>query len=612
MKKAEKLSLIRITVSAVLLVILHFIRAEGWIRLSLYLLPYLIVGYDVLLKACRGIARGQVFDESFLMALATVGAFAIGEYPEAVFVMLFFQVGELFEHLAVGKSRRSIAALMDIRPDTANLETENGIEETDPEEVAVGSVIVIRPGERVPIDGEVIEGESSLDTAALTGESLPRGIRPGEAVVSGSVNMTATLRVRTTKEFGDSTVSKILDLVENSASNKAKSESFITRFARWYTPAVVGAALLLALVPPLFDGQWYKWIHQALTFLVISCPCALVLSVPLSFFGGIGGASRQGILVKGSNYLEDLGKTETVLFDKTGTLTKGSFAVTRIASAGADGERLIDRAAHAECDSTHPIAESIRRAFGKAADRSRVENVEEHTGRGVSAVVDGAVIRAGNALMMKEAGIDCGSVKAAGTVVHVSENGDYLGHIVISDEIKPESASVISELKKRSIRTVMLTGDRAEVGESVAGELGLDAVHSELLPADKVKHVEEELKNKSPNGKVVFAGDGINDAPVLARADLGIAMGALGSDAAIEAADIVLMDDDLNKLTKAIDISRRTNRIVRENIIFALAVKAVVLILGLLGRATMWAAVFADVGVLVICVLNAMRTLKTK
>ncbi len=612
MKKVEKLSLIRITVSAVLLVILHFIRAEGWIRLSLYLLPYLIVGYDVLLKACRGIARGQVFDESFLMALATVGAFAIGEYPEAVFVMLFFQVGELFEHLAVGKSRRSIAALMDIRPDTANLETENGIEETDPEEVAVGSVIVIRPGERVPIDGEVIEGESSLDTAALTGESLPRGIRPGEAVVSGSVNMTATLRVRTTKEFGDSTVSKILDLVENSASNKAKSESFITRFARWYTPAVVGAALLLALVPPLFDGQWYKWIHQALTFLVISCPCALVLSVPLSFFGGIGGASRQGILVKGSNYLEDLGKTETVLFDKTGTLTKGSFAVTRIASAGADGERLIDRAAHAECDSTHPIAESIRRAFGKAADRSRVENVEEHTGRGVSAVVDGAVIRAGNALMMKEAGIDCGSVKAAGTVVHVAENGDYLGHIVISDEIKPESASVISELKKRSIRTVMLTGDRAEVGESVAGELGLDAVHSELLPADKVKHVEEELKNKSPNGKVVFAGDGINDAPVLARADLGIAMGALGSDAAIEAADIVLMDDDLNKLTKAIDISRRTNRIVRENIIFALAVKAVVLILGLLGRATMWAAVFADVGVLVICVLNAMRTLKTK
>lgn len=612
MKKAEKLSLIRITVSAVLLVILHFIRAEGWIRLSLYLLPYLIVGYDVLLKACRGIARGQVFDESFLMALATVGAFAIGEYPEAVFVMLFFQVGELFEHLAVGKSRRSIAALMDIRPDTANLETENGIEETDPEEVAVGSVIVIRPGERVPIDGEVIEGESSLDTAALTGESLPRGIRPGEAVVSGSVNMTATLRVRTTKEFGDSTVSKILDLVENSASNKAKSESFITRFARWYTPAVVGAALLLALVPPLFDGQWYKWIHQALTFLVISCPCALVLSVPLSFFGGIGGASRQGILVKGSNYLEDLGKTETVLFDKTGTLTKGSFAVTRIASAGADIERLIDRAAHAECDSTHPIAESIRRAFGKAADRSRVENVEEHTGRGVSAVVDGAVIRAGNALMMKEAGIDCGSVKAAGTVVHVAENGDYLGHIVISDEIKPESASVISELKKRSIRTVMLTGDRAEVGESVAGELGLDAVHSELLPADKVKHVEEELKNKSPNGKVVFAGDGINDAPVLARADLGIAMGALGSDAAIEAADIVLMDDDLNKLTKAIDISRRTNRIVRENIIFALAVKAVVLILGLLGRATMWAAVFADVGVLVICVLNAMRTLKTK
>lgn len=612
MKKAEKLSLIRITVSAVLLVILHFIRAEGWIRLSLYLLPYLTVGYDVLLKACRGIARGQVFDESFLMALATVGAFAIGEYPEAVFVMLFFQVGELFEHLAVGKSRRSIAALMDIRPDTANLETESGIEETDPEEVAVGSVIVIRPGERVPIDGEVIEGESSLDTAALTGESLPRGIRPGEAVVSGSVNMTATLRVRTTKEFGDSTVSKILDLVENSASNKAKSESFITRFARWYTPAVVGAALLLALVPPLFDGQWYKWIHQALTFLVISCPCALVLSVPLSFFGGIGGASRQGILVKGSNYLEDLGKTETVLFDKTGTLTKGSFAVTRIASAGADGERLIDRAAHAECDSTHPIAESIRRAFGKAADRSRVENVEEHTGKGVSAVVDGAVIRAGNALMMKEAGIDCGSVKAAGTVVHVSENGDYLGHIVISDEIKPESASVISELKKRSIRTVMLTGDRAEVGESVAGELGLDAVHSELLPADKVKHVEEELKNKSPNGKVVFAGDGINDAPVLARADLGIAMGALGSDAAIEAADIVLMDDDLNKLTKAIDISRRTNRIVRENIIFALAVKAVVLILGLLGRATMWAAVFADVGVLVICVLNAMRTLKTK
>lgn len=612
MKKSEKKSLIRIIAAAALLIACHFIPLEGIPRLLMYLVPYLIVGYDVILKAVKGILKGQVFDESFLMALATVGAFAIGEYPEAVFVMLFFQVGELFEHLAVGKSRRSIAALMDIRPDTANLETESGIEETDPEEVAVGSVIVIRPGERVPIDGEVIEGESSLDTAALTGESLPRGIRPGEAVVSGSVNMTATLRVRTTKEFGESTVSKILDLVENSASNKAKSESFITRFARWYTPAVVGAALLLALVPPLFDGQWYKWIHQALTFLVISCPCALVLSVPLSFFGGIGGASRQGILVKGSNYLEDLGKTETVLFDKTGTLTKGSFAVTRIASAGADGERLIDRAAHAECDSTHPIAESIRRAFGKAADRSRVENVEEHTGRGVSAVVNGAVIRAGNALMMKEAGIDCGSVKAAGTVVHVSENGDYLGHIVISDEIKPESASVISELKKRSIRTVMLTGDRAEVGESVAGELGLDAVHSELLPADKVKHVEEELKNKSPNGKVVFAGDGINDAPVLARADLGIAMGALGSDAAIEAADIVLMDDDLNKLTKAIDISRRTNRIVRENIIFALAVKAVVLILGLLGRATMWAAVFADVGVLVICVLNAMRTLKTK
>ena len=612
MKKSEKKSLIRIIAAAALLIACHFIPLEGIPRLLMYLVPYLIVGYDVILKAVKGILKGQVFDESFLMALATVGAFVIGEYPEAVFVMLFFQVGELFEHIAVGKSRKSIAALMDIRPDSANLETEDGIVETDPEEVPVGSVIVIKPGERVPIDGEVIEGDSSLDTAALTGESLPRGVHPGEAIISGSVNMTATLRVRTTKEFGESTVSKILDLVENSSANKARSESFITRFARWYTPAVVAGAVLLAVIPPLFDGQWYKWIHQALTFLVISCPCALVLSVPLSFFGGIGGASRQGILIKGSNYLEDLGKTETVVFDKTGTLTKGSFTVTRIAPAAADDGRLIDRAAHAECDSTHPIAESIRKAFGKAPDRARVEKVEEHSGRGVSAVVDGSIVRAGNALMMEEAGIECAKASAAGTVVHVSENGNYLGHIVISDEVKPEAASVVSELRKRSIRTVMLTGDRAEVGESVAAELGLDSVCTELLPADKVKHIEDELRSKSQNGKVAFAGDGINDAPVLARADLGIAMGALGSDAAIEAADVVLMDDDLNKLTKAIDISRRTNRIVRENIIFALAVKAAVLVLGVLGVATMWEAVFADVGVLVLCVLNAMRALKTK
>ncbi|MGX8698851.1 MAG: heavy metal translocating P-type ATPase [bacterium] len=609
--KKEKKELRRILMAAALLVVTLLLPIEGLWRLPIFLVPYLIVGGSVLLRAGKNIRKGQVFDENFLMALATVGAFCIGEYPEAVFVMLFYQVGELFEHIAVGHSRRSIASLMDIRPDTANWERDGAVTEADPEEIPVGSVIVVRPGERVPLDGVVLEGSSSLDTMALTGESLPRDIAPGESIVSGCVNLTGTLRVETTRAYGESTVSKILDLVENSASRKAKSEDFITRFARWYTPAVVIAALLVAIVPPLFDGAWVRWIHQALMFLVISCPCALVLSVPLSYFGGIGGASRCGILVKGSNYLEALASAETFVFDKTGTLTRGAFSVTQIAPSGNTTEAaLLETAALAERDSTHPIALSIRAAWGGEAERSRVSEVREEAGHGVSALVDGRRVLAGNAKLLTAHGIAAPAVESAGTVVHVAADGKYLGYLLVSDTPKPEAKEALAGLRAHGLKTLMLTGDRRAAAEAVAKELGIDEVRAELLPGDKVAAVEEAIRRSSAKGKVVFVGDGVNDAPVLARADLGVAMGVMGSDAAIEAADIVLMDDDLRKLEKAVALSRRTNRIVWENIAFALAVKAAVLILGLLGAAQMSAAIFADVGVLILAVLNAMRTLR--
>ena len=590
-----------------------FLSVSPPVYLVLYLIPYLIIGWDVLWRAVRNIAHGQVFDENFLMALATVGALAIGEYPEAVFVMLFYQVGELFQSYAVDQSRKSITALMDIRPDYANMEGPDGqLEQVDPEDVAVGDTIVIKAGERIPLDGVVLEGSSTVDTAALTGESLPRQVESGDDVISGCVNLSGLLKVRVTKAFEESTVAKILDLVENSASKKAKAENFITKFARYYTPIVVLAAVALALLPPLLTSiQWVDSIQRALNFLVVSCPCALVISVPLSFFGGIGGASKDGILVKGGNYLEVLARTEIVVFDKTGTLTRGVFNVTAIHPDHCDQGQLLELAALAECWSDHPISRSLKEAYGREMDSSRVSNVEEVAGRGVKAVVDGHTICAGNDKLMEDIGVSWHPCHRVGTTVHVASDGVYLGHIVISDEVKPDAKEAVAALKAAGVRkTVMLTGDAQAVGEDVAKQLGLDEVHTQLLPADKVERVEELLKEVSPKGALAFVGDGINDAPVLSRADIGIAMGGLGSDAAIEAADIVLMDDKPSKIAHAIRIARRTLSIVRQNIVFALAVKLLVLVLSAVGLVSMWAAVFADVGVSVIAILNAMRALR--
>ena len=590
-----------------------FLSVSPPVFLILYLIPYLIIGWDVLWRAVRNIAHGQVFDENFLMALATVGALAIGEYPEAVFVMLFYQVGELFQSYAVDQSRKSITALMDIRPDYANMEGPDGqLEQVDPEDVAVGDTIVIKAGERIPLDGVVLEGSSTVDTAALTGESLPRRVESGDDVISGCVNLSGLLKVRVTKAFEESTVAKILDLVENSASKKAKAENFITKFARYYTPIVVLAAVALAFLPPLLTSiQWVDSIQRALNFLVVSCPCALVISVPLSFFGGIGGASKDGILVKGGNYLEVLARTEIVVFDKTGTLTRGVFNVTAIHPDHCDQGQLLELAALAECWSDHPISRSLKEAYGREIDSSRVSSVEEVAGRGVKAVVDGHTICAGNDKLMEDIGVSWHPCHRVGTTVHVASDGVYLGHIVISDEVKPDAKEAVAALKAAGVRkTVMLTGDAQAVGEDVAKQLGLDEVHTQLLPADKVERVEELLKEVSPKGALAFVGDGINDAPVLSRADIGIAMGGLGSDATIEAADIVLMDDKPSKIAHAIRIARRTLSIVRQNIVFALAVKLLVLVLSAVGLVSMWAAVFADVGVSVIAILNAMRALK--
>ena len=613
MRKKQKKTLVRIILSAVLLVAAALIPVGGIVKLVLFLIPYAVIGWDVLWKAIRNIAHGQVFDENFLMAIATVGAFALGEYPEGVAVMLFYQVGELFQSYAVGRSRQSIAALMDIRPDYANIEQDGKLVQVDPEDVAVGDTIVIKAGEKIPLDGVVLEGSSAVDTAALTGESLPRDVDPGDDVVSGCINQSGLLKVRVTKVFGESTVAKILDLVENSSSKKARAENFITRFARYYTPVVVIGAVLLAVLPPLlFGGDWSDWLQRALIFLVISCPCALVISVPLSFFGGIGGASKQGILVKGSNYLEALAKTETVVFDKTGTLTKGTFQVTAVHPDRISEGELLELAALAESYSEHPISRSLREAYQKPVDASRVTDVEEISGHGVRAKVDGHDVYAGNGKWMDRIGASWRNCHRTGTVVHVAVDGEYAGHIVISDAVKPDAAAAIEALKREGVKkTVMLTGDVKAVGEAVAREIGIDEVHAELLPGDKVDQVERLLKNTSGKGKLAFVGDGINDAPVLSRADIGIAMGGLGSDAAIEAADIVLMDDKPSKLAVAVRISRKTLRIVRQNIVFALGIKLLFLSLGAFGMANMWEAVFADVGVSVLAILNASRALRT-
>ena len=613
MSKQQKKMLIRIIVAAVLLVALHFIPLTGLWQLAAYLAPYLVAGWDVLWKAIRNIAHGQVFDENFLMALATVGALILGEYSEAVGVMVFYQVGELFQGYAVGKSRRSIAQLMDIRPDSARVEREGELTVVEPDEVAVGEIIEVRPGEKIPLDGVVLEGSSALDTAALTGESVPRDAKAGDEVLSGCVSLTGVLRLRVTKPFSQSTVAKILDLVENASSKKAKAENFITRFARYYTPAVVIGAVALAIIPSLITGQWSVWVGRALMFLVISCPCALVISVPLSFFGGIGGASAKGVLVKGGNYLELLASTETVVFDKTGTLTRGVFELDRLLPAeGVDKDDLLETAALAESFSNHPIAQSLRRAYGKDIDEDRVTDVQEIAGHGITALVDGIHVAAGNRRLMIREGVDAPEVTDVGTLIYVARDGKYLGCAVIADQIKETAPAAIQDLKRRGIRTVMLTGDAKAVGEAVGAKLGLDQVRAQLLPEDKVTELEKLLDQKSEKGVLAYVGDGVNDAPVLSRADVGIAMGALGSDAAIEAADVVLMDDDPAKLSVAMDIARKCMRIVRENIVFALGVKAAFLILGALGKATMWAAVFADVGVAVIAILNAMRMLRNK
>lgn len=619
MNKKQKKMLIRIIIAAVLIVVFSLLPAEGYLRFVLFMIPYLVIGYDILKKAFKGILNKQVFDENFLMAVATVGAILLGDYSEGVAVMLFYQIGELFQSYAVGKSRRNISELMDIRPDYANIEKDGTLEQVDPDEVEIGTIIVVQPGEKVPIDGVITEGTSTLNTSALTGESLPRDAKAGDEVISGCINMTGLLKIRTTKEFGESTVSKILELVENSSSRKSKSENFISKFAKYYTPAVCYGALALAFIPPIVllimgkPAMWGDWIYRALTFLVISCPCALVISIPLSFFAGIGGASNQGILVKGSNYLETLAQTKYVVFDKTGTMTQGVFEVSGIHHNEMSDEKLLEYAALAECSSSHPISKSLQKAYGKPIDRNRVTDIEEISGNGVIAKVDGISVAAGNTKLMNRLGIAYQDCHHVGTVVHMAIDGKYAGHILISDIIKPHAKEAIAELKKAGIsKTVMLTGDSKRVADQVAEELGIQEVYSELLPADKVSRVEELLNQKSEKAKLAFVGDGINDAPVLSRADIGIAMGALGSDAAIEAADIVLMDDDPLKISKAIKIARKCIRIVYENIYFAIGIKILCLILGALGIANMWVAIFADVGVMILAVLNAIRTLFVK
>ena len=625
MTKKQKKMLIRILITAAMLVALYIIPVTGWLRLALYLTAYLVIGYDILKKAGQGIANGRVFDENFLMAVATVGAFALaiyeksGDYNEAIAVMLFYQIGELFQSYAVGKSRKNISALMDIRPDYANIEQDGQLVQVDPDEVAIGTVIVVQPGEKVPIDGVVTEGSSTLNTSALTGESLPRDAREGDEVISGCINMTGVLKIRTTKAFGESTVSKILELVENSSSRKSRSEDFIAKFARIYTPVVCYSALALAIIPPVIrlvggmDGQWEQWVYRALTFLVTSCPCALVVSIPLSFFAGIGGASHEGILIKGSNYLETLSQVKTVVFDKTGTLTKGVFEVTAVHHSDMDEQKLLEYAALAECASSHPISKSLQKAYGKELDRSRVTEVQEISGHGVLAKVDGISVAAGNDKLMARLGIAAVPCHQVGTVIHLAVDGEYAGHILIADVVKPTAKAAMEALRGAGVeKTVMLTGDVRTVAQQVAEELGVDQVYSELLPGDKVAKVEEMLQQKPAKKKLAFVGDGINDAPVLSRADIGIAMGAMGSDAAIEAADVVLMDDDPMKIAKAIRISRKCLRIVYENIAFALGIKGLCLILGALGIANMWLAIFADVGVMILAVLNAIRALFVK
>ena len=619
MNKKQKKMLVRIIISLVLVVVFSQLPVEGYLRFGLFMIPYLIIGYDILKKAFKGIRNKQVFDENFLMAVATIGAILLGDYTEGTAVMLFYQIGELFQSYAVGRSRRNISELMDIRPDYANVENNGELEQVDPDEVAIGTIIIVQPGEKVPIDGVITEGTSTLNTSALTGESLPRSAKVGDEVISGCINMTGLLKIRTTKEFGESTVSKILELVENSSSRKSKSENFISKFAKYYTPAVCYGALALALLPPIVllimgkPAMWGDWIYRALTFLVISCPCALVISIPLSFFAGIGGASNQGVLVKGSNYLETLAQTKYVVFDKTGTMTQGVFEVSGIHHSQIPDEKLLEYAALAECSSSHPISKSLQKAYGKPVDRNRVTDIEEISGNGVIAKVDGVSVAAGNAKLMNRLGIAYQECHHVGTVVHMAVDGRYAGHILISDIIKPHAKEAIAELKKAGIsRTVMLTGDSRRVADQVAAELGIDEVYSELLPADKVTKVEELLDKKTAKEKLAFVGDGINDAPVLSRADIGIAMGALGSDAAIEAADIVLMDDDPLKISKAIKIARKCIRIVYENIYFAIGIKVLCLILGAIGIANMWMAIFADVGVMIIAVLNAIRALFVK
>ena len=626
MNRKQKKMLLRILASAVLLVALHFVPVTGWARFICYMVPYLVIGYDILIKAGKGIAHRQVTDENFLMAVATVGAIALalyersGDYTEAIAVMLFYQVGEWFQSYAVGKSRRNISELMDIRPDYANVESDGKLEHVDPDEVEIGTIIVVQPGEKVPIDGVIVEGESSLNTSALTGESLPRDAKAGDEIISGCINMTGVLKIRTTKEFGESTVSKILDLVENASSRKSRSEAFISRFARIYTPAVCLGALALAIIPPLvriaflgLGGEWETWIYRALTFLVASCPCALVISIPLSFFAGIGGASNAGVLVKGSNYLETLSQTRIVVFDKTGTLTKGVFEVNGIHHSPYSDKQLVEYAALAESASSHPISKSLQAAYGGEIDRSRVSDIREISGQGVTALVDGHRVAAGNDKLMDAEGVNYIECHSVGTIIHMAIDGEYAGHIVISDVIKPDAREAVAALKKCGVReTVMLTGDAEKVAKSVAASLGIDRVYSELLPGDKVDKVEELIKNKGDKSKLAFVGDGINDAPVLSRADIGIAMGAMGSDAAIEAADVVLMDDDPMKISKAIKISRKCLRIVYENIVFAIGIKLACLLLVAIGSANMWLAIFADVGVMILAVLNAIRALFVK